>query len=248
MRIGALTDRGQVRGNNEDAFRFGPVDLAGAPGAWLALVADGMGGHEGGEVASLTAVEAFWAEMAASGCPGPWEDRLIRAVQAANMAIAHRAAANPSLAGMGTTLTAAWLEPDLFTIVHVGDSRAYLWRGGRLQRLTVDHSVAEELVQGGHLDREQARFHPQRHVLTRALGTGEHQAVDLVRGNLCPGDTILLCTDGLSGTLSDPELAALLATGRALPDGGPDQIASILVAAANSRGGNDNITVVVIEV
>jgi PPM family protein phosphatase len=237
-----LTDRGSRRPRNEDALLV-------RPDVGLFAVADGMGGHAAGEVASRLAVatlEQTLAPRLAAGAPPP--DRLRRtlaaAVHSANAAILQRAAANPTEFGMGTTLTAlALLRRRGCLIAHAGDSRAYLLRAGTLRQLTEDHTWVREQVRAGLLTPALARRHPHANVITRALGTTPELAVDTCRETLAAGDVLLLCSDGLTLHLDDAELRGLL--DRPLP---VPRLADELVAAANRAGGLDNITAVVLRV
>jgi len=230
------TDQGLVRGHNEDALWPRPDDGEVARGEaeeyFLAAVADGMGGHVGGEVASRLAIEAA---VASDG------DAVAR-VRAANAAVVGTARDRPRLAGMGTTMTLAVFSGDTVEIGHIGDSRAYLYREGNLEQLTRDHSLVAEMVASGELRPEEAAAHPFRSVITRALGLESAVAVDRVRRDLQPGDRFLLCSDGLTTMLEHQKIAALLA-GREGP-----AAAAALVEAANRAGGFDNTSVVVVDV
>ncbi len=234
LRAGSSTDIGRVRTTNQDQFLVTDE---------LFAVADGMGGHAAGEVASLTAVEALRATYEeADGSEG-----LVAAAHQANRSIFERAQGNPELHGMGTTLVAVALvnegNEDRLAIVNVGDSRVYLLRQGELEQLTTDHSLVQELVDDGQLTEAEATVHPQRHVLTRALGVDIDVNVDLLQVLPLKGDRLLLCSDGLVRELSDVQVASIM---RRLAD--PDEAARELVAAANNRGGNDNVTVVIVDV
>jgi serine/threonine protein phosphatase PrpC len=236
LRSFAGTDVGRVRSGNEDSFVCGRTVFA---------VADGLGGHQGGEVASAAAVEPLAAldgrEFAE---PGEAADALAEAIRTANTAILDRAAGNPELWGMGTTVTAAVVAGDRFLqLAHVGDSRAYLLRGGSLDQLTIDHTIVGELVRHGRLTPEQAAVHPERSILTRAVGLDPRIPVDIPDSlELHPGDQVLLCSDGLTEAVPEPRITELLAT----PDG--DATCRALIDAANTAGGPDNITVVLIRV
>ena len=239
LRVGSATDTGQVRTQNEDAALSGDVVFA---------VADGMGGHAAGDVASQVAVEAF--DRTTAGGVDDEED-IVEAVRAANQAVLDRADEDPDLAGMGTTLTALALVPGgadatgpgELVIANVGDSRAYLFRDGELTQLTRDHSLVEDLVQEGRLSPEEARSHPQRNILTRVLGNDTEVEPDVFRADPVRGDRYLLCSDGLSNEVDEERTAAVL---RRLAD--PDDAARELVRLANENGGRDNITVVVVDV
>ncbi len=222
------TDTGRQRRANEDAYH------ARAP---LFAVADGMGGAQAGEVASGTAVAAL-----AGGLPegsGSVEQRLARAVQDANEQIHELSVADEERAGMGTTLTAAYVGDADVTIVHVGDSRCYRWRDGELERLTTDHSLVEELVRQGRLSPEEAEEHPQRSIITRALGPEAVVQPDALTVPARAGDVFLLCSDGLTSMVAETGLAEALAGAESLRDA-----AAELVDRANEAGGRDNITVV----
>jgi PPM family protein phosphatase len=221
------TDTGRQRRDNEDnAFARPP----------LFVVADGMGGAQAGEVASAIAVEAFEQGLPESGSP---EQRLAETVREANRRIYERAQADHERAGMGTTLTAAYVDDAALAIAHVGDSRAYLFRGGSLERLTQDHSLVEELVRQEKLTPEQAAEHPQRSIITRALGPEASVEVDTWSYPVRAGDLLLLCSDGLTSMVSEEGVAEILAASHSLA-----AAADALVDAANRAGGRDNITVV----
>lgn len=229
----AATHVGRVRENNEDAYAVGD-DF------WI--VADGLGGHVGGEVASRLAVDAGRGYLEWAGrTPGTTE--VLAAFRAANSAIYEGAKDKPHLEGMGTTLVVAALNQHGTLIVgNVGDSRAYLLVEGALRQITTDDNMAQELVAKGVLTLAAARDHPGQFVLTKALGLGERTAP---RATICAVEhaqgRLLLCTDGLSGELADSRIAALLA------EGTPEAAANDLIAAALGRGGNDNVTVIVVD-
>lgn len=227
--IGEATDVGKVRDHNEDGYL---VD----EGLGLVAVADGMGGHRGGEVASATAIEALHASFADHG-------GLRDAVLAANDAVLERANADDALRGMGTTLTAGVLGDDGTLLVgHVGDSRAYLLRDGELSRITTDHSLVEELMAAGELTEEEAERDPRRSMITRALGLEADLVVDLYPVSLAPGDRVMLCSDGLTTMVSEATIADVLAG-----EDDPATAAQRLVDAANAAGGVDNTTVLVLD-
>lgn len=222
------TDTGRQRRANEDAYH------ARAP---LFAVADGMGGAQAGEVASGTAVDALAAGLPAGD--GSVEERLSRVVQDANERIHALSVADEDRAGMGTTLTAAYVGDGEVTLVHVGDSRCYRRRDGALERLTTDHSLVEELVRQGRLSPEEAEEHPQRSIITRALGPEAVVQPDALTVPARAGDVYLLCSDGLTSMIHEPEIEEALAGAPTLRDAAAD-----LVARANEAGGRDNITVV----
>jgi PPM family protein phosphatase len=221
------SDLGRQRQGNEDNY------YVRAP---LFVVADGMGGAQAGEVASELAVRRFEAGLPQARTPA---DSLVGAIKDANAQIHEEARIDPDRAGMGTTVTAAYLDDDTVVIAHVGDSRAYLLRDGDLVRLTRDHSLVGELVARGKLTEEQAESHPQRSVITRALGANPDVEVDIERLQARAGDMFLLCSDGLTGMVPEPGLKQMLEAERPL-----SEIGRALIAAANEAGGRDNITVI----
>jgi protein phosphatase len=223
-RIGEATDIGLVRERNEDGYLVRPP---------LFAVADGMGGHRGGEVASRLALETL---------ERPGDAPLAERVREANRVVYERSMLDRSVAGMGTTLTAAVLEGDRLRLAHVGDSRAYLLREGRLERLTEDHTMVHQMVRQGRLTEEEAAWHPYRSVLTRALGTEPDVPVDEAVVQVRPGDRVLLCTDGLTSMVEEARIGEVL---RTTPD--PQEAADRLVEAAIAAGGLDNVTVVVLD-
>jgi protein phosphatase len=235
LRLGASTDVGRMRTNNEDSY------LSETP---VAAVADGMGGHRAGEVASAIAME----ELAALRGKGPWPneraatDDLKQAIVRANRRIREAAAGNRELNGMGTTLVALLEDGDSVHLANVGDSRAYLLREGELTQVTVDHTLVQELIDEGKLTPEDAERHPQRSMITRALGVDREVEIDLFTYKLQLGDRLLLCTDGLSGVLEPTQIRNVLLRVR-----DPQKAADRLVAMANEGGGPDNITVIVVD-
>ena len=221
------TDTGRQRRDNEDnAFARAPVFV----------VADGMGGAQAGEVASKIAIENFEKGLPQAGSP---EERLAERVREANQQIHELSRTDRERAGMGTTLTAAYVDDTAVAIAHVGDSRAYLFRDGTLERLTQDHSLVEELVRQEKLTREQADKHPQRSIITRALGPEASVEVDTWTYPVRAGDILLLCSDGLTTMISEDQVAEILRDADSL-----DGAADALIDAANQAGGRDNITVV----
>jgi serine/threonine protein phosphatase PrpC len=228
--VGAATDVGRVRGHNEDAYL---VDEQ----LGLVAVADGMGGHQAGEVASATALEALRAAVTSG-------EGIRDAVTSANAAVYDKSTTDERLRGMGTTLTAATLATGATLLLgHVGDSRAYLLHDGKLQRLTTDHSLVEELIQSGELTPEEAEADPRRSMITRALGIEPDVDVDLYPTQLSSGDRLLFCSDGLTGMVSEEEIRTIL-----VDDHDPSAAARRLIAGANTAGGIDNITVLVVDV
>lgn len=226
LRWGACSEVGLVRQVNEDSKCHQPP---------LFAVADGMGGHSAGDVASALAIEELVRELART-------DSLSGAVHTANRAIYLKAASDPRLAGMGTTITALLVTSDSAQIAHVGDSRAYLLRDGELSRLTQDHTVVNRLVQQGRLMKEDADRHPQRSYLERALGVDSDVEVDVHVLDLSPGDRVLLCSDGLFGMIDDDLIHQVLTDQR-----DPQRAAERLCEEAVHAGGNDNVTTIVVD-
>jgi protein phosphatase len=232
VRFAGLTDPGRRRRHNEDAFVCEPP---------LFAIADGMGGAQAGELASRLAAAAVGrAEPTAGG----GRERVVALIEDANRTVYERAAGDQSVSGMGTTMTMALTEDDLVWVGHVGDSRAYLLREGSLEQLTEDHSLVAELVRSGRLTPEEAGQHPNRSMITRALGTEAEVAVDAVSVPVQPGDVFVLCSDGLTSMVDDSAILDLLEKHRDDLDGA----ARALVDSANAAGGEDNITVVLFEV
>ncbi len=203
-------------------------------------VADGMGGHQGGEVASQLTVEHI--REVADVAPVPDQAHMVAAIERANTTIRRDARAHPDLYGMGTTCTAVVVDVAI-RIVHVGDSRAYRFRDGRLDQLTEDHSLVASLVRAGNLGASEARTDGRRNIVTRALGAEDEVRVDRVETDRASGDRVIICTDGLSGQVSDEAIARVLAETAT-----PARAADRLVELANAAGGEDNVTVIVIDV
>jgi serine/threonine protein phosphatase PrpC len=223
----ARTDAGRQRLANEDAYFVRSPVYA---------VADGMGGAQAGEVAARIAAEAFETHLGDSGSA---EERLSRVANEANRQIFELARSDASRSGMGTTLTGALVADDEVSIVHVGDSRAYLLREGELRQLTRDHSLVEELRRRGRLTTEEAEDHPQRSIITRALGPDAEVDVDLHSHQVRAGDVILLCSDGLTSMVREDRLRQIVLASDSL-----DEAVNALVDEANRKGGRDNITVI----
>ncbi len=243
MKAVGKSDIGKCRKNNEDAYYISAGD---DPTENLYLIADGMGGCNAGEIASSCAVEGFlahfWKEMThaeAEDIP----DLLTGAVVAANRAVFAKSNSRKEFAEMGTTLVAAAVREGKLYVAHVGDSRAYLFRKRELQRLTTDHSYVMELLKSGSITKEEAATHPKRNVITRAVGIRSTVETDIVIRSVQPKDIILLCTDGLSGMLQDQEMAKLLNKRTTL-----DKKAEILIEEANRHGGQDNISLILVEI
>ncbi|MEN6517627.1 MAG: protein phosphatase 2C domain-containing protein [Methanospirillum sp.] len=231
-----LTDRGRQRRTNEDAVRADPERE-------VYVVADGLGGLPGGEVASRIAAESLVAVLAPLPRYGSLEAGVRAAIAGADAAIGRAGAADRSLAGMGSTVVLAVGAGEKWMIAHVGDSRAYLLRDGRLCRLTTDHNVAGELVAAGGITPEEAQYHPGRNVVTRTLGGPTRSDPDLRRVGRRPGDRLLLCTDGLTAVLDDAEIGRVL---ERFPVA--RTYCRELVGLANDGGGPDNVTVLVVDV
>jgi len=244
---GGATHVGMVRTNNEDCFRV-------VPSLNLYVLADGMGGEAHGEVASALAVETVVkhclegvenpeAPLVGEPQPGltPRAQRLVSAVHLANQKVFQSAEEHPEQLGMGATLTTAWIDNMHLSIAHVGDSRVYLLRSGALQQLTSDHSLVAEQVRRGILTASEAEQSNLQSVLLRALGTQPHVEVDVEQVGLFPGDLLLLCSDGLTRMVTEPEIAGTL---QAEPD--PQRAAEKLIEHANESGGVDNISVIVV--
>jgi protein phosphatase len=225
--VGVATDIGQVRERNEDSFLVDPP---------LYAVADGMGGHRGGEVASELALETVEA-LATAGKVG-----LADQVREANRAVFERSMSDRAVSGMGTTLTAVTVDDAGAHLAHVGDSRAYLVRAGALRQLTEDHTLVNRMVKAGEISAEEAEVHPHRNVVTRALGTEPDVQVDEEDVPLLDGDRLLLCSDGLTNMVTTDQIQAILEANPSAQDA-----ATRLVRAANRAGGIDNITVIVVD-
>ncbi len=237
LNAAAATDVGLQRRANEDCHAVAP-DLA------LYVVADGMGGHAAGQLASDLACRAVVSRVSESVGPSSLSERLRGAVASANEAIFQTAAARPELQGMGTTVVALLASGARAAVAHVGDSRVYRVRDRSIRQLTDDHSLVGELVRRRQISPDDAREHPHRHVLTRALGVRGHVEPDLAEFALVAGDVFVLCTDGLTAHVSDDEMA------KRVGEAGDDlqETAESLVDLANQRGGEDNITVALIRI
>ena len=234
MYIAACTDLGKVRDGNEDSLLVIERDII--------AVADGMGGHAAGEVASQQALEIVKSNLSVlvptaddqSLC-----EQLTAAVVAANKHV-YELSKQAEYAGMGTTLTLARLCGEKVVYAHVGDSRLYLYRQSKLQQITSDHSLVAEMVRNGYITKEEAAHHPRRNVITRAVGTADEVKIDCGVFPWNPGDALLLCTDGLTTMVDDSQLASLLAGGLSQPQ----ELVRQLIETANEQGGKDNVTVI----
>ena len=244
-----ITDVGRKRRHNEDAYLL-DVERG------LFVVADGMGGHAAGEVASRITVESIQEYLALRDDEGEntWPfgfnnrysmegNHLTTAIKKANDRVIRAVHNRPELKGMGTTVVAALFDAERATLVHVGDSRCYLYRRHELRRLTDDHSWVQEQVNAGILTPEEATSHPLKNVVTRALGGSPNVLPDLIEVHFEGGDSFLLCSDGLTGMMADEEISAILAS-----EGSAESRVRALVDLANDRGGVDNITVLLIDV
>ena len=241
-----LTDTGRVRSSNQDAFA-----IDNELGLWV--IADGMGGHVGGNIASELAIASIMNHVRTSAQPWPPSgDRLqhattilSHAITAGKTAIQERISVAPELSSMGTTVVVAWLCPlpaPSVAIAHVGDSRAYMIRDERLAALTTDHSLVQQLVNEGHMTLEESLDHPKRNILVRALGLGYPSTPDIVLHSLDPHDIVLLCTDGLMKMISEEDILSVILESR----GSPEVTCQRLINRANAAGGKDNTTVLLI--
>ena len=238
LEMSGRTDVGCARSSNEDSIAWHAA-------AGLALLADGMGGHNAGEVASAIAIDILdrLLQQVASDLQSR-EQAVHNAVAEANSAILDKAGSQPAYQGMGTTLALALFRDDTVTISHVGDSRVYLLRDGEMQRLTTDHSLLQELVDGGFMSAEEAEEAVSKNIITRALGIEPTVVVDSQCRTIRSGDLFLLCSDGLTDMVSDNAIAKILKDNV----DNIDTIAEALVAEANRNGGDDNISVILVRV
>lgn len=242
MKFAARTDKGRHRELNEDSYNiisgYGEVPA-------VFIIADGMGGHNSGEIASKAAVD--YISGAILNSPGRLTpdngviDEIKKLIEETNASVYEKSLEMPENSGMGTTMTVAAAVGGVMYIGHIGDSRLYLIRDGNLKLLTTDHSFIEEMVRNGSMTREEAKSHPRKHVITRALGCTPEVEADAYSCRMETGDTYVLCTDGLTNMLGEDEIAEL-ASGSA-----PDAACEELVKRANDNGGEDNITVIVIK-
>ena len=243
--VGSLSDPGQVRELNEDYFGTPEtmeisLDLVEQKGR-LYAVADGMGGHAAGEVASQQAIFTLFREYYASPCAGIIK-RMAEAIEAANVEVHAQASSDRAKTGMGTTLVAAVLKGDDLYVANVGDSRAYLVREQSIEQITKDHSWVNEQVQAGIITEQEAREHLYRNIITRSLGTKPDVDIDFFQRKVHPGDVLLLCCDGLSNEVENNEITHLVSATD------PQEAAQKLIDLANQRGGPDNITAIVVKI
>ncbi len=237
MQISSATSVGCIRPLNEDSYFVSEPDS----GTVLAIVADGMGGHNAGEVASGEAVGIIQKDvLGKSGEPA--KDVLIKAITDANREIYEMSIQKQKLSGMGTTITACLADEKGVTAVQVGDSRLYLIREGKITQITKDHSLVEMLVESGSITKEEARRHPQRNVITRAVGTDRTVEADVYEFATQPEDTLLLCSDGLVNMVEDETILSIIQNEKSL-----DEAANALVLEAERAGGTDNITVILVK-
>ena len=234
----SITDIGLRREMNQDYIYASDLPLGSLP--CLYLVADGMGGHRAGDLASKLTVETVVNQVTSTVGLEP-EELLREAFEMANNAILQTAARHREYYGMGTTLVGCTICGDDLLVANVGDSRLYNYKNG-FRQITVDHSLVEEMVRAGTLDRKYARFHPERNVITRAIGAEQHMKVDFFRLPLSECGLILMCSDGLTSMIDDDEIESVLAGNTSL-----EEKASTLIARANEAGGKDNISVILID-
>ena len=235
MSYSGASEAGRVRSINQDSYYVGELG-----GAYLAIVADGMGGHKTGEVASQKAVEVIQRELKSSKNYPP--AALARAVQAANLEVYDYATENPEHQGMGTTLTTLYIDDQVGLVGHVGDSRAYLVRNGTIRQLTFDHSWVAERVRQGILTQDEARVHRLRNVITNALGATPEVKLDVLHFDVQAGDRVVMCSDGVSMLMSDEQMRD------AVESMTPQEATRHLIEESNKRGSPDNVTAVVLEV
>ncbi|NLX76864.1 MAG: Stp1/IreP family PP2C-type Ser/Thr phosphatase [Clostridiaceae bacterium] len=244
MKYAAISDKGIIREQNEDFWNI-VLDMNGNPQAYI--VADGMGGHQAGDVASRMAVESISNSICCylenRDDAKSVEQILQEAIDEANESIFRYAMDNLEGSGIGTTLTAGLLDNGKLTIAHIGDSCFYLIRNEKIEKLTRDHSFVGELVEKGILDQEEARVHPLRNQITRALGYEKEVRIDFYSLDVMPGDIYLFCTDGLTMKLSADELLSMLKEEKDL-----NIILKNMVELANERGGDDNITAIAVKI
>jgi PPM family protein phosphatase len=241
LRSAARSDVGMIRSGNEDSYDTNTNDYRG-----VFVVADGMGGHAAGEVASLMAVQTVMRELSdlkEIDDSGTAAGKLAEALRTANRNIHDRMLAESDKQGMGTTASVLVLDQKRYLIGQVGDSRVYLLRDGALQQVTKDHSYVQEQVDAGFLTPEQAKYHPYSNVITRCVGASENVEPDIYRGEIRVGDVFLVASDGLTGMVDDRRIHTLL-----MSRAEPDRKVHSLISEANGRGGLDNITAIVVHV
>lgn len=240
MRIASKTDKGLTRSNNQDSFVAGPI---GENAAW-AVVCDGMGGANGGNIASSIAVKAisdsvissFRTNMSSNSIRNLFES----ALSAANVKIINRAKEDEELTGMGTTVVAAVICNGVLHVFHIGDSRAYLIRNGEISRITRDHSIIQSMIEQGEIDEEQAKTHPSKNIITKALGANERLDPDYNEIDFFENDILLICSDGLTNYVDEQVIKEIV-----LNNDFPT-VPNLLIDEANKNGGGDNITAVLL--
>lgn len=237
MKISSATSVGKVRPVNEDAFFVSPPDES---GSLLAIVADGMGGHNAGEIASSEAINVI--KDVALDNEHNAKEMLTQAINSANSTVYNMSLDKQALFGMGTTITACVIEKDKVTAAQVGDSRLYLIRDGMIIQITKDHSLVEMLIENGSITKEDAKHHPQKNVITRAIGTDKEVSADIYEFSICEGDIILLCSDGLVNMVEDEKILSVITRTKTF-----EETADKLVREAENAGGSDNITVILIK-
>ena len=240
MRFAAGTDTGLIRNSNEDSYRIIPES---SRNPCVVIIADGMGGHNCGEVASRMTVDYISEFIERSGsqlfsCPDIGEE-IRKQVGEVNTAVFEASLASPEASGMGTTLTMAVIVGTRVTVAHVGDSRLYMACSDTMRQMTQDHSYIEELIKNGTLTREEAERHPRKHVITRAIGSSKDLEVDILDFEAQKGDVLLLCTDGLTNMICENEIYSIIKNSE------PQKACEQLIEAAKTKGGEDNITVIV---
>ncbi|MEN2766498.1 Stp1/IreP family PP2C-type Ser/Thr phosphatase [Ornithinibacillus xuwenensis] len=236
-----LTDRGQVRSHNEDSGGI----YSNPSGQFLAIIADGMGGHQAGDVASQMATSIMdkkWQEKHGFESPEETEGWLKQTLHDMNVAIFEHSQENEECQGMGTTIVVAICTEEFITVAHIGDSRCYLYNDYSFKQITEDHSLVNALVQSGQITKDDALVHPRKNVVLRALGTGEVVEPDVQSISWEEGDKLLLCSDGLSDKVRDQELADYLDSSKDIQELGQE-----LINLANERGGEDNVSLVIIQ-
>ena len=239
MKTASLSDKGKRRQLNQDVVYSSELPVGNLPN--LFIIADGMGGHKAGDFASRFAVDTICREVEHSAGRSP-EEILQSAITVANTGIFELSNDNRDLEGMGTTVVAAVVYGDCLKVGNVGDSRLYIVNGKNIRQITTDHSLVEEMIRMGGLDRESARTHPNKNIITRAVGVTSAVAADFYEVRLQEGDIILLCSDGLSNMLEDEEIRMIVNAQRDIMEK-----AEALVRAANQNGGRDNISLILIE-
>ncbi len=238
MRIVGNSDIGMVRKENQDAFWIHQPesDIA------VAVVCDGMGGARGGQQASAMAIDAVRQYFMTQSIPADIETAFQQIFDLSNRYVYNEAYENPDLMGMGTTMVLALAKRDTVYLANVGDSRGYHIKNGSISQITKDHSAVQELVDSGHLTERQAKLHPNKNIITRAVGIEDEVSFDFFRISVEPGDVILLCSDGLSNNVDENEIHFEISGGEF------DDLPKRLIDLANSRGGADNITVAAIQI